>query len=157
MSKAKQFKAIIERSRAGMDAAFVKIPFDVKAVFGKTRVKVKVLFDEAEYRGSIAIMDKNTGAILGLTKEIRRQIGKSFGDEVHVEVIEDTEPRVVIVPDDFQKALNSNNDAKNIFDNFAYTHRKEYVNWINEAKKTETRQRRIEKSIKMITSGKKYS
>jgi len=156
-NKVYSFTAIIEQTKAGMDAAFIKIPFDVKTAFGKTRLKIKAAFDGIEYRGSIAIMDKNIGPVIGLKKDIRQQINKSFGDSIQVTMQEDIEPRIVEVPDDLRKVLSTNHAAKEIFENFAYTHRKEYVNWINEAKKAETRDRRILKAIAMISSGKKYS
>jgi len=65
--------------------------------------------------------------------------------------------KVVIVPDDFQKALNNNPKALQVFDKFAYTHRKEYVRWIEEAKKQETRENRIIKAIERISEGVKFS
>lgn len=63
----------------------------------------------------------------------------------------------VIVPPDFEAALAQNPKAKAIFDNFAYTHRKEYVRWIEEAKKIETRNSRIEKAVARIAEGVKFS
>ncbi len=65
--------------------------------------------------------------------------------------------RVIEVPADFQKALAKNKKALATFENFAFTHRKEYVLWITGAKKQETRERRIAKAIEMIQDGKKYS
>ncbi|WP_052487223.1 YdeI/OmpD-associated family protein [Gordoniibacillus kamchatkensis] len=64
-------------------------------------------------------------------------------------------PRVVEVPDDFQAALSRSPAAKALFDSIAYTHKKEYVTWITEAKKAETRENRIAKAIEMLESGKK--
>lgn len=68
-----------------------------------------------------------------------------------------TADRVVTVPPDFAKALAKVPSANKTFDAFAYTHRKEYVQWIEEAKKPETRTRRIAKAVEMIATGKKYS
>jgi hypothetical protein len=65
------------------------------------------------------------------------------------------EKKEVEIPSDFQKILNKHKDAKNIFDKLAYTHKKEYVRWITEAKKEETRDRRILKAIEMIKQNKK--
>jgi hypothetical protein len=64
-------------------------------------------------------------------------------------------PRVVEVPDDFQAALDRSPAAKAFFDSIAYTHKKEYVRWITEAKKAETRESRIAKAVEMLESGKK--
>lgn len=152
-----KFTAIIEQAKSNIDAAYIIIPFEVKATFGKLRVKVKATFNGVEYRGTIAIMDKTTGPILVLRKDIRKQMDKSFGDEITVIIEEDKEPRVVILPEDFQNELNKAPKTKEIFDKLAYTHRKEYVNWINDAKKTETGKRRLVKALEMISEGKKYS
>ncbi len=58
------------------------------------------------------------------------------------------------VPDYFIKALNKNKEAKKVFENFAYSHKKEYVEWITEAKREETRNNRIAQAIEMIAEGK---
>jgi hypothetical protein len=65
--------------------------------------------------------------------------------------------RTVIVPADFQAALNHNPAAFQVFEKFAYTHRKEYVRWIEEAKKQETRENRIIKAVEKISAGGKMS
>jgi hypothetical protein len=65
--------------------------------------------------------------------------------------------RVIEVPADLKKALAKNKKALATFENFAFTHRKEYVQWVTGAKKQETRDRRIAKAVEMITAGKKYS
>ena len=88
-------------------------------------------------------------------KDIRAQLGKQPGDLVHVTVMEDTEERVVTVPLDFQQVMEENPSAKAFFERFSFTCKKEYVGWIEEAKRPETRQNRIQKSIEMILAGKK--
>lgn len=70
-----------------IDGAYVEIPFDVRAEFGKGRVKVHALFDGVEYDGSLVRM-KTPCHILGLRKDIRAVIGKQPGDTVHVAVKE---------------------------------------------------------------------
>lgn len=134
----------------GMDAAYVLIPFDVKKEFGSARVKIKASFDGVEYRGSIMPMGLIEGYPLLVRKDIRSEIGKSFGDFVNVILEKDEEIRTVDIPADFLKALNRNKKLKEAFDSMSYTHRKEYVNSINDAKKPETRLKRIEKSLEMI-------
>ncbi len=67
------------------------------------------------------------------------------------------ESKVVVVPPDFQVALNGNPAALHVFNNFAYTHRKEYVRWIEEAKKQETRENRIQKAVERIAQNIKFS
>ncbi|WBV51092.1 YdeI/OmpD-associated family protein [Chryseobacterium gambrini] len=150
-----QFKAVIKQN-GEMNAAFVEFPFSTEEVFGKKgQVKIKAVFDDkVEYRGSLAKM-KSECHILGLTQEIRKQIGKSFGDEVSVSLTEDKEERIVEIAEDIVLLFNENPDAKVLFDKMSYTHRKEYIRWIEEAKKPETRENRKVKMIRMILYGKK--
>jgi uncharacterized protein YdeI (YjbR/CyaY-like superfamily) len=60
------------------------------------------------------------------------------------------EPRTVEAPDDLVRAFDGNETAKAAFEKCSYTHKKEYVEWINEAKKPETRQRRIVKTLEKL-------
>ena len=82
-------------------------------------------------------------------------MGKTFGDEVTVTVEPDTEPRVIEIPKDLMKELKKDKEADALFDKLSYTHQKEYVTWITEAKKEETRQNRVVKTIAMLKKGKK--
>ncbi|QBJ87374.1 DUF1905 domain-containing protein [Chryseobacterium gleum] len=150
-----EFTAIIQQN-GEMDAAFVEFPFSTEELFNKKgQVKVKVLFDnKVEYRGSLAKM-KSDCHILGLTQEVRKQLGKTFGDEVYVALMEDKEERVVEIADDIASVFNENPEAKTLFDKMSYTHKKEYIRWIEEAKKPETRENRKIKMIQMILDGKK--
>jgi hypothetical protein len=142
--------AVGDRGGAG-----IYIPFNVKDVFGSARAKVKVTVDKHIYRTTTAVMSGKY--VIPLRKEIREAIGKDIGEQVKVIIEPDTEERIVVVPDDFTKALAKNKNTNLIFSNFAYTHRKEYVRWIESAKKLETRIKRIEKAIEMISNNKKFS
>lgn len=68
---------------------------------------------------------------------------------------EDKEERIVIVPNDVQELLNQNEKAKEFYDKMSYTYKKEYIHWIDDAKKEETRERRKVKMIEMLLTGKK--
>ncbi|MGG5209223.1 YdeI/OmpD-associated family protein [Chryseobacterium sp. MIQD13] len=155
MEKEVKFTGIIKQN-ADMNAAFVEFPFSTEELFGKKgQIKIKAVFDnKVEYRGSLAKM-KSDCHILGLTQEIRKQLGKTFDDEVSVSLIEDKEERTVEIADDIVLVFNENPDARNLFDKMSYTHRKEYIRWIEEAKKPETRENRKIKMIEMILNGKK--
>ncbi len=150
-----QFKAIIQQN-GEMNAAFIEFPFSTEELFGKKgQVKIKAIFDDkVEYRGSLAKM-KSDCHILGLTQKIRKQLGKTFGDEVSVSLMEDKEERIVEIADDIQLLFNENQKVKELFDKMSYTHKKEYIRWIEEAKKPETRENRKIKMIRMIFDGKK--
>lgn len=70
-----------------IDGAYVEIPFDVREVYGKGRVKVDALFDGEPYAGSLVRM-KTPCHIIGLRKDIRQKIQKQPGDVVHVVIKE---------------------------------------------------------------------
>ena len=77
-----EFDAVILQNEE-MDAAYVEVPFDIKALFGKGRLSVHATFDGVPYDGQIVKMGTPC-YIIGVRKDIRKQIGKSFGDTVHV-------------------------------------------------------------------------
>ncbi len=80
------FTAVIQKVE-GIDGAYVEIPFDVKATFGKGRVAVHASFDGVPYDGSLVKMGTPCH-ILGLRKDIRAKIGKQPGDAVLVTIRE---------------------------------------------------------------------
>ena len=139
-----------------IDGAYFIVPFNVPEVYGtKAHVKVRGTIDGFPYRGLIANMGE--GHCMVVKKEIRQAIGKTAGDTVMVVMDVDTEPRIVAIPEDFQQALDNNPRVKDVFDKFSYTHKKEYVEWIEGAKKQETRENRIKKAVEQIDGGKKRS
>jgi Bacteriocin-protection, YdeI or OmpD-Associated/Domain of unknown function (DUF1905) len=145
-----EFCAIIED--AGGGGTFVTVPLDVEATFGKKRVKVRATIDGVPYRGSLVRMGKPRH-MLGVLKEIREKIGKGPGDQVCVVLEEDMEPRLVEVPEDLRQTLGAEPDAAKFFDGLSYTHQKEYVSWVTDAKRPETRQKRVLKVIDMLKQG----
>jgi hypothetical protein len=92
MNPKMKFRAVIED--AGGGGAYVSIPFDVEQIFGNKRPKVKATIEGVPYRGTLVRMG-GPYHMLPVLKEIREKIGKSFGDEIEIEVEEDTEPRRV--------------------------------------------------------------
>lgn len=150
------YKAIIKQVGT-MNAAYVEFPYSVQDLFGKKgQVKIKALFDDkVNYRGVLAKMGKNESHFLGLRQDVRKTIGKSFGDEVDVKLWEDKEERTVEIPKDVNVLFKKNKKPKELFDKMSYTHQKEYIQWIQEAKKPETRENRKLKMIDMILAGKK--
>lgn len=82
MEKVYEFDAVILQNE-GMDAAYVEVPFDIKGLFGKGRLLVHATFDGVPYDGQIVRMGTPCH-IIGVRKDIRKAIGKTFGDVVHV-------------------------------------------------------------------------
>ena len=147
MPKKHTFKAVIQN--AGGGGAFVEVPFDVEKVFGSKKPKVKALIEGVPYRGTLVRMGTECHLLL-ILQSIREQVGKSFGDEIKVSVELDVEERVVTVPAELKRAFKSDKEAKAAFEKLSYTHKKEYVTWIEEAKKEETRARRILQTVEML-------
>jgi uncharacterized protein YdeI (YjbR/CyaY-like superfamily) len=77
------------------------------------------------------------------------------GDEIDVDIEHDAEPRVVAVPDDLALALARDAKATEFFDGLSFTYRKEWVRWIEDAKKDETRATRVAKTVESLRSGKR--
>ena len=152
MPKKHAFTAIIQN--AGDGGAFVEVPFDVEKAFGSKKPKVKAMIEGVEYRGTLVRMGTERHLLLVL-KSIREQVGKTFGDEIKVTVEADTQERVVAIPAELKRVFKSEKEARAAFDKLSYTHQREYVTWINDAKKDETRQNRIIKTIEMLKKGKK--
>jgi hypothetical protein len=139
---------------AGGGGAFVEVPFDVEAAFGSKKPKVKALIEGVPYRGTLVRMGTEHHLLI-ILKEIREKIGKTFGDEVKITVELDTEPRVVEIPPELAKAFKKEKAADAYFNSLPYSHKREYVGFITEAKKEETRARRVAQTIEMLKKGKK--
>ena len=150
-NKKQSFKAVIEAADGG--GAFVNIPFDVEAMYGQKRVKINASIEGEPYKGTLVRMGSDCHKLL-ILKEIREKIGKNIGDEVAVIIEEDLAPRIVEVPSDLQQAFKKNPDAEKFFKQLSYTNQKEYVKWVLEAKRAETRQNRISKALALLGQNK---
>jgi hypothetical protein len=147
-----EFNAVIMQHK-DINGAYIEPPFDVEEVFGAKRVKVSATFDGEPYRGSIVRM--GGCYMLGMTQELRKKIGKNFGDTVRVTVEKDEEERIIDPPVDFMDALQQEPTALSTYEKLSYSGKKDYILWITSAKKEETRSERIVKSIEKLSEGKK--
>ena len=95
--------------------------------------------------------------LLGLNREVRQAAGAEAGDTVDVVLELDTAPREVDVPEALATALDGDPEARAAYERLAYTHRKEYAQWIAEAKREETRQRRVAQALEMLRAGRTRS
>ena len=152
MSDRHTFTATIQESGGG--GAYVTVPFDVERAFGRKRVPVQATFDGEPYRGTLVRMG-GPDHILIVLKEIRERIGKRPGDAVEVTLWEDREPREVEVPPDLAEALRRSPEAAGHFEKLSYTHRREYVRWIEEAKREQTRADRVRRAAETLAEGRK--
>lgn len=137
----------------GPAAAIVLDDDQVAAVGqGAKRFPVQVTVNGYMWRGSVARMGGEF--LVGLNKAVRSAAGVEAGDEVKVELALDSEERTVEVPEALATALAGDAKAKAGFDGLSYTHRKEYARWIDEAKKPETRERRVTRALELLREGK---
>jgi uncharacterized protein YdeI (YjbR/CyaY-like superfamily) len=96
-------------------------------------------------------------SLVGLSRAIREAAGVEIGQEIAVTLALDTAPRVVEVPPLLASALNADAGAAARFEQLAYTHKKESARWIEEAKREETRQRRVAQALEMLHEGRTRS
>lgn len=144
------FRATLEL--AGKTATGLRIPTDVVEVIGSgKRPPVRVTINGYTYRNTVAVYGGEY--FVGVSAEHRAGAGVAAGDELDVTLELDSEPRQVVVPDDFARALRGDAAAKVFFDGLSYSNQRWHVLNINGAKSAETRQRRIDKSIGMLRQG----
>ena len=149
MGKQIKFTATILEATVGTGGAYVLFPFDIEKTFGtKGRIPVISTIDGEPYRGSL-VKYGHPQHMFPVLKGIREKIGKNIGDTIEVILEQDTKEREIDAPADLKKALKASKLDK-AFDKLSYTHRKEYVQWIEVEKKAETRENRIVKTIDMI-------
>jgi hypothetical protein len=142
-----EFDAVIRSAQGG--GALVQLPPEAAEVFGtRARFPVRASFNDVIYVGS-TLPTGEGGFYLGITKAIQAQAGVEIGHQVHVVVELDTSERNVPIPEDLAFAL-ENAGLTKAFQSLAPTHRREYVQWITESKKADTRERRIAKVIERI-------
>ncbi len=119
---------------------------------GARRFPVVATVNGYTWRTSVARMGGEF--LLGLNREVREGAGVEAGDDVAVTVELDAAPREVEVPAVLAAALAADPQARASFDRMAFSHRKEYARWVAEAKREETRQRRVQQALEMIRAGK---
>ena len=151
MAEKQIFETLLEKHET-MDATGITIPFDVEKVFGAKRVPVKVSINGAENRSTVMRMGGKY--MMVVPKKFRDAAGVKAGEMITVEMEKDIEPRIVGVPADLSKALKKAG-LQDVWEKLSYTHQKEYAQAIEEAKREETRERRIEKTIEQLAEKRK--
>jgi hypothetical protein len=136
----------------GKTATGIQVPDEVVEKLGSgKRPPVVVTIGGYSYRTTVAAY---TGSYwIPLAAEHREAAGVAAEQEVDVAIEMDTAPREVTLPDDLAAAMDDG--ARSAFDALAFTHKKEWVRWVEEAKKPETRTTRIEKTVAGLKAGKK--
>jgi len=127
---------------------FIPVPFDPKTVFGKVRAPVRVTLNGYSYRSTIAAM--GGPPCIPLRKSNREAAGLEGGETLDVAIALDTEKRAIAPPRELAKALKASPPAWDRWKEMSFSHQREYAEAIDEAKKPETRARRIEEAVRTI-------
>jgi Bacteriocin-protection, YdeI or OmpD-Associated/Domain of unknown function (DUF1905) len=129
----------------------VQLPFDPKEAFGRVRAPVVVTVNDHSFRTTT--MRYGDVDMIGLNREVRDATGLTAGDRTIFELAADTQPREVEVPEALATALHDDAAAREAFDALSYTHRREYARWIDEARREQTRQRRVAGAVELLRAG----
>ena len=147
-----RFRTTVELG--GKTATGVEVPADVVARLGPgKRHAVRVSVGVHTYRSTVAVMGGRF--LLPLSAENRAAAGVAAGDEVEVELAPDLAPRTVDVPEDLAALLSADSAAQATYDTLAPGQRKEWVRWVTEAKKPETRSDRVVKTVEALAAGRR--
>jgi putative ribosome biogenesis GTPase RsgA len=117
----------------------------VEALGGGKRPRVTITINGHSWRSRVAIMRGRN--LIGLSNANRKAAGVVTGDRVEVELELDLEPRVVVEPADFATALDAEPLARSAFDRLTDSQKSQHLRLIENAKKPDTRARRIEKML----------
>ncbi len=133
-------------------SAFMIFDIDTQAVFGsKGRIPVVITIDGKQFLRNLA---RYAGELMMVfNAEMRDATGYKAGDKIKMIIERDLEPRKVELPEDVRAAL----DAAGLiakWEKWSYSHQKEDIAWINEAKRPETRSKRVEKLVSTLQSDK---
>ena len=127
-------------------------PGIVAALGGGKRAAVKITLGGYSYRSTLAVMGGDV--MVGVAAEHREKAGVAGGQTLEVGIELDTEARTVEAPADLVAALDAAG-ALAAFEALAFSHRKEHVRAINEAKAPETRRRRIESAVQKVLAARR--
>ena len=133
------FRATLQDNPPGL---LVEVPADVvERLHAGKRPAVRITVGGVELRTHIAVYGGKS--YLGLRREIREAANLAPGEEVDITLELDTDPRTIVAPPDLRERLDADPAAQAAFDELSYTNRKEYVGWLESARRAETRQQRL--------------
>ncbi len=121
---------------------------------GKGNFKVKGFIDSFELKQYNLLPAKNNAMILPLNIKVRKKIQKKEGDYVHVILFSDETP--LIIPEEFLICLLDSPNAHQFFNSLSESNQKNYIDWIIDSKRIETKVNRIVKSIERLEKGLKF-
>jgi hypothetical protein len=153
-----RFRAVLQLH--GRTATGISVPPEVVEALGAgRRPPVTVTLHAPQgahtYRSTVAPMGGQH--LVPVSAEQRAAAGVSAGDELEVELEHDSEPRVVEVPEDLAAALAEDPAARRFFDSLSYSHQRAYTLWVGDARKPETRARRVQQATTLLREGRRRS
>ncbi|MEA2174843.1 MAG: hypothetical protein QOD00_2435 [Blastocatellia bacterium] len=145
-----EFTARLETVEQG--GVYFTLPRQESEKFGtRGRVPVKGTLNGYPFRSSI-FPTGDGGHFMGVNKEVRDGAKVNAGERVRLVMETDAAPRTVTLPPDLDQALGKSTHTRASFDKLSYTHRKEYVQWVEAAKRPETRARRIAQVLARLSA-----
>jgi len=139
-----RFRGVIEAASGG--GAAVRVPPDVAtALGGLKQMRVVGTLDGRDFRSST--MPYRGGLYMGVHKATREAAGVVVGDEIEIVLRRDTSPRTLEIPPELEEALAAEPELRARFERLSFSHRREYVDAIAEAKRPETKARRLEAAL----------
>ena len=145
-----RFESTVELG--GKTATGIPVPDAVIEALGSSkRPPVTITINGHTYRTTAVRMGGQF--YVPLNAENRAAAGVAAGEDITFDIEPDTAPREVTVPDDLAAAMDD--DARAAYDGLSFTHRKEWVRWITEAKKAETRAQRLTRTVEALVEGRR--
>lgn len=145
-----EFTAKVERFDGIGTWTYATVPINCEKEFNqKGRIRVKAVINKISFSSTL-IPHGNGFHFIILNKDIRDKAKISLGDQVEARFELDQAPSTIEIPQDFQEFLSTDSTANSFFEQLAPSHKKEYLAWIADAKKEETRQRRILQAVEKL-------
>src|SRR4051812_44737585 len=138
----------MQRFTATLGERGLVVPLDAKALWGEARPPVAGTVNGHAFRSRLMVYGGETW--LGLTNPVRARAGPAEGDGVDGGIDRDDAPREVVVPPELRAALDADDAARAAYERLSFTHRREYAEWIAEAKRAETRERRAARALERL-------
>ncbi len=144
-----RFKAVLKPDPTGV-GTFIEVPRELNEKLGlKGRPKIQAVIAGHPYRGSL--MPTGDGSFcLGVLKSIQESAGLKRSDTITVEIGLDTSPRLIELPEELAQLIARDKTAAATWEKLSYTNKKEMALSISEAKKPETKERRLAAAIKKL-------
>lgn len=142
-----KFTAVLLSDPDGRGGTFIPVPREVNDQLGlKGRPKIQAVIAGQPYRGSLMPMGDGTFC-LGVLKSIQQSAGVKQGDPIEVLIELDIEPRTVEPPADLANVLARDKRAAATWEKLSFTNKKEMARSLEEAKKSETRKKRLAAAV----------